>query len=187
MKRIVLATAFVALGSPALAHTGAGEVSGLAAGLSHPIGGLDHLLAMAAVGLWSGAVAGPRRVWVAPVAFVLAMLAGAGLAFTGLALPMVEGMIALSVLLLGLLAALRLRLPLGAGAALVAVFALFHGHAHGTEAAGGLGTYILGFALSTAAIQAGGAALGLWFARSPAVNAIFGAAIAAAGLTMVAG
>jgi urease accessory protein len=188
MKTSLLLLPFALLvAGPALAHTGHGEVSGFAAGLSHPIGGLDHLLAMAAVGLWS-AIALPRaHVFVAPIAFVTAMLAGAVLAFAGLALPAVEGMIAASVLILGLMVATRAKLPVAAGAGVAALFALFHGFAHGAEAAGGAAAYMAGFAVSTAAIHLGGVALGLPLTGRRLAEGAVGGAIALAGVALIAG
>lgn len=182
-----LVPAAVLLATPALAHTGQGEASGFAYGLAHPIGGLDHLLAMAAVGLWS-AIALPRgQVLAAPFAFVAAMLAGAGLAFAGLALPAVEGMIAASVLILGLMVATRAKLPVAAGAGVAALFALFHGFAHGAEAAGGIAAYMAGFAISTAAIHLAGVGLGLALTGRRLAEGAVGGAIAAAGLFLTVG
>lgn len=187
MNRIALAALAALAATPALAHGGHDAASGLAAGFVHPLGGPDHLLAMAAVGIWSAATLPRRLVLAAPAAFVAAMLAGSGLAFAGIALPLVEGAIALSVLLLGLLVALRLKLPAAAGAALAAAFALFHGHAHGTEAAGDVAGYMAGFAAATAAIHVGGLAIGAEIARSRTAQALLGGGIALAGLGLVAG
>ncbi|WP_192178517.1 HupE/UreJ family protein [Mesorhizobium amorphae] len=131
------------LAGPACAHVGSGYADGIAAGLAHPLLGLDHLLAMAAVGVWS-AVAMPLRVWTAPAAFLAAMSGGAALAFVGVALPAMEGMIALSVLALGLMIVFGAGLPGIAGIGLAGLFALFHGHAHASEAAGATFAYVGG-------------------------------------------
>ena len=131
----LVAVTAVTLATPAVAHTGAGETAGFAAGLLHPLTGLDHLLAIVAVGAWS-ALAAPARVWAVPLAFLAVMLAGAGLAFAGVVVPAVETGIVLSLLALGLLIGVRVKLGLPAAVALVALFALPHGYAHGAEAAG---------------------------------------------------
>ena len=186
MNRFVAIAAILAAG-PALAHTGHGPVSGFAAGLGHPVGGLDHLLAMVAVGAWSALALPMRQAWVAPLAFVLAMLAGAGLAFAGVGLPMVEAMILASVVAMGVLVALRLPLPAAVGAALVAAFALFHGHAHGSEAAGAASAYMAGFALSTAALHIAGVGAGLLLRHSRLASGLAGSAVAAAGIALIAG
>lgn len=183
---LVFAAALVAAG-PALAHTGHGDASGFAHGLAHPFGGLDHLLAMAAVGLWSATALPRERLWSVPLAFVAAMLLGAGLAFAGLGLPLVEGMIATSVLILGLMVALRLKLPVLAGATIAAAFALFHGFAHGAEAAGGVAAYMAGFTIATATIHAGGILVGLPLVDRTLVQRAVGGAIAIAGVAMLAG
>ncbi len=149
-------------GVPALAHGAAGAGGGFVAGAAHPIGGLDHILAMVAVGLLAAQMGG-RALWSVPAAFVGAMLVGGLLALGGSGMPMVEQGIVGSVLILGLVIAIGRRLPVGVAMAGVAALALFHGHAHGTEmplAASGL-AYGLGFALSTTLLHGVGIALGL--------------------------
>ncbi len=150
-----------------MAHTGAGSVSGFMAGLSHPIGGLDHVLAMVAVGLWAAQLGG-KALWQVPAAFVGMMLAGAGLSSTGGSLPFGEAGILLSVLVLGALIAAAVRVPVAVGAVLVGLFAVFHGHAHGAEmpAQAGALAYMAGFALATAALHGAGMALGLAFSHA---------------------
>src|SRR5262245_59261520 len=106
-------------------------VSSFAAGFAHPFHGADHLVAMIAVGVW-GAMAGGRAIRVWPIAFVATMLAGVAAAATGLAVPLVEPAVWSSVVVLGLVVALAIRAPLWSGAAIIGVFAFFHGHAHGT-------------------------------------------------------
>lgn len=184
--RIVTTAALAALAAgaaPALAHTGAGHTSGFFAGLAHPVGGMDHLLAMVSVGIWSALAAKGQawRIWIAPLAFVVAMLAGAAAGHLQVPLPMVETGIALSVLLLGLMILARVELPLAAGVAVVALFALYHGHAHGAEATGGIGAYMAGFAIATAVLHVAGIGFGLVMTRARYAAAATGALVAAAG------
>lgn len=162
MQRLLLMFPLAAIAAtPALAHIGVGHTHSFASGFGHPLGGLDHILAMVAVGVW-GVLAGGRAVWAWPAAFVGAMIAGFALASAGLALPFVEPTILASSIALGLLVMLAVRAPVGAGMLVVGVFALFHGHAHGAEAAGeSLIPYAAGFALATAALHASGILLGL--------------------------
>jgi urease accessory protein len=138
----------------AFAHTGVGGTTGFAAGFSHPFGGMDHLLAMVAVGLWAAQMGG-RALWVVPTAFVSLMLLGGGLAVAGVHVPYVEGGILVSVLVLGVLIAAAFKFPLAVSALLVGVFAIFHGHAHGSEMPLAMGavSYSLGFALATALLH----------------------------------
>lgn len=159
--RFGLAAGLLALASsPALAHLDPAEHGSFAAGFTHPLFGTDHVLAMIAVGLWA-ALQGGRAVWVLPTAFVGAMVAGFVLSLTGVSIPYVEPLILTSVIVLGTAVALALRLPLGLSAALVAVFGLCHGHAHGGEIglAGELG-YAGGFVLATALLHAVGLLIG---------------------------
>lgn len=178
--------ALLAATAPSLAHTGAGHADGLAAGLAHPVFGADHLLAMLSVGVWS-ALALPKRVWSAPLAFVSAMLVGAGLSFSGVGLPAVEGMIAASVVVLGLMIVLGAHLPFAAGLTLVGLFAAFHGHAHASEATGAVFAYIAGFAVSTAAIHVAGIGIGLGVARAKWMQYALGIAVAGSGVAIFAG
>ena len=144
----VLAIAGVAYGSDAaLAHTGLEHAVSFAAGFKHPWTGLDHMLAMVAVGLWAG-LNGGRALWVWPAVFVSVMLAGGALGIAGVSIPMVEPGILASVIVLGLLVLAAAQLPVALGGALVAVFALMHGHAHGAglPAQAAAGTYAAGFA-----------------------------------------
>lgn len=139
----------------ALAHTGMEHALSFASGLKHPWSGPDHMLAMVAVGLWAGLVGG-RALWAWPVAFVAVMMLGGAAGVAGVALPMVELGILASVIVLGLLVLMAARLPVWEGAALVALFAVLHGHAHGAElpAEGAAASYFAGFALATAALHA---------------------------------
>ncbi|MBP2292525.1 HupE/UreJ family protein [Azospirillum rugosum] len=160
MKRLALASAAAALAAlpnAALAHTFGAHDAGLVHGFLHPVGGWDHLLAMVAVGLWA-AQRGGNALWLLPTAFVGAMVGGGLMGMAGIDLPQAELGILLSVVALGGLVALQSRLPLLASAGVVALFAVFHGHAHGTEmpeAAQPL-LYGLGFAVSTALLHVAG-------------------------------
>jgi urease accessory protein len=177
------------LGSaPAAAHTFGAQGVDFAAGFGHPLLGLDHLLAMVAVGLWAAQLGG-RAVWRVPAAFVAALAAGASLALAGVPLPAVEPGIMASVLALGLLVAFAVRLPSWAGMAVVALFALCHGHAHGAEmpqAAHPL-LYGLGFVLASVLLHGVGIGLGLGAGRLavPTLTRVAGAAVASVGLWAV--
>ena len=186
MKRLALALAPSLLAaSPALAHLRPEEHGSLAAGFSHPLFGADHVLAMVSVGLWA-AVLGGRALWTLPSAFVAAMCAGFLLSLAGLTLPSAEPMIVASVVALGLLVAAAVRLDARIGGALVAIFALFHGAAHGSELGeAGAAAFGLGFVLATAALHGAGVALGLGLARlGPLATRALGAATAAAGMAL---
>lgn len=174
-----------ALSLPAYAHTGTGLAGGFLAGFAHPLSGADHLLAMVSVGLW-GAFLGRPLIHVLPVVFPAMMVGGAMLGMFGASLPPVETGIALSVLVLGACIALAWRAPAWAAVAVVALFALFHGYAHGRElpaAADPVG-YSSGFVLATGLLHAAGIALGMLCARpvGMAIARGLGASIGAAGL-----
>lgn len=186
LKISALAAVAVSLAGPALAHTGAGATHGLLAGVEHPLLGPDHLLAMLSVGVWS-ALAAPKKAWLAPAAFVSAMLVGAGLSFAGIGLPAVEGMIAASVLALGLMVVAGGRLTVTAGIALCGLFAMFHGHAHASEATGTVFAYIAGFAMSTAAIHLAGIGIGRIVSRQAFARYAVGGLVTAAGAYILAG
>ncbi len=153
--------------SLAFAHPGHGE-SGLVAGLAHPVLGLDHLLAMLAVGLWA-IQSGQRHWWVLPATFVTMMLAGAGIAMAGLHVPAwIEGGSGLSLVMLGLLLGAAARVPLKYGVALIGCMAFLHGLAHGSEWPAGTMAmdYMAGFAVSNIVLHAVGAALATLAMRS---------------------
>ncbi|MBL8701343.1 MAG: HupE/UreJ family protein [Alphaproteobacteria bacterium] len=179
-----MAAAALASGA-ASAHGVHAEASGFVAGFTHPLLGLDHVLAMVAVGLWAGQLGGRARLEV-PAGFLLTMIAGAGLALAGAALPAVELGIASSVVLLGLLVAARVRATTLAGACIVALFAVFHGYAHGIEipAAGATLQHILGFAAATAALHAIGLGIAAALDMRGSAARIAGAATAAAGVAL---
>ena len=186
-KRLGLIAALALLPGLAQAHPGH-DVSGLAAGITHPLMGMDHLLAMVAVGLCGAKLGGAAR-WLLPLLFVAVMLAGGTLAMAGVHLPGVELGIVGSVIVLGALLVVAQRGHTAPVALLVAGFSLFHGYAHGAEmpAAAGALSYALGFALATAALHAGGLFGGLWLQERKAARVIMGslgALISLAGLGM---
>ena len=186
--------ALAALPLAAFAHVGADGAAhhdiGLVQGFLHPFTGMDHLAAMVAVGLWSALIARSARdvLW-APVGFAAMLLAGALVGLAAVQVPAVEPMIAASLLVVGLLVVTRLRLPGPVAAAVVGVFAVFHGVAHGYELSGdhGAGLAIGGMVLATALLHAGGIAIGwalrqrtVWLPRvAGAAVALFGAALLA--------
>lgn len=146
----------------ASAHTETGTFGGLLSGFKHPITGLDHLVAMVAVGLW-GAFLGGQAMWLLPVVFPVVMAFGGALGVLGVPLPAVETGVALSGVILGLMVACAVKPPLWVAAVIVGVFAIFHGHAHGTElpqSANAL-AYAVGFVISTGLLHLCGIALGL--------------------------
>jgi urease accessory protein len=191
MSPIRLAPLLVlALVSPALAHTGAQpHVHGLAAGLWHPVSGLDHLLAMAAVGVWAGLVGGAAR-WAWPLSFLGAMALAAAASASGHAPPWTEAGVALSVAVLGVAVAWGVRAPVAVGAALCAALAVAHGQAHGAETptdAAGL-AFGLGFIVSTALLHAAGIGLAALMVRTaPLAGRAIGLGVAAAGAALLVG
>lgn len=152
--------ALVAFG--ASAHTGEGINSGFESGFWHPILGWDHVVAMVAVGLW-GAFLGSPAIWILPVVFPLVMAFGAALGIIGVPLPMVEAGIALSGVILGLLIAFAARAPLWVAAVIVGIFAIFHGHAHGTELPEAFNAYgyAIGFVIGTGLLHMVGIGFGV--------------------------
>ena len=190
MKRFSLAVLLTMLATPALAHTGHGDASGFAHGLQHPLLGADHLLAMRAVGLWSGFVL-RKRLWMGAATFMAAMVAGAGLSWGGIGLPMVETWIVLSVMVFGLLAAVsRPGQPDGftrASLAAIAMFALCHGHAHATEVSGNAVAYLAGFLAATAALHMAGIVIARSVASRVLLQRTVGLGVAASGLLLMVG
>ena len=170
---------------PAWAHEQAGPAAGFLAGMLHPVSGLDHVLAMVAVGLW-GAQLGSPALWLLPVTFPLVMACGGFLGLLGVPLPGVEIGIALSAILLGAVVATQARPPLWLAAVAVGFFAIFHGHAHGTELPAGQSglLYSIGFVIVTGALHATGIAIGLihrWQQGRVALRGA-GAVVGAAGV-----
>jgi urease accessory protein len=179
--------------APALAHLDPAEHGSFMAGVSHPLFGLDHILAMVAVGLWAALLAqtGDRRaVWLVPTAFVCTMTAGFAVALGGFGLPFVEPVIAASVVVIGLLALVALQVPAVVGMVMVGFFAFFHGYAHGGELGeAGAPAFCAGFAISTALLHALGVGVGFGMGGSAGrwVTRIAGGLTALGGLWLVAG
>jgi urease accessory protein len=177
----------------ALAHTGAGATHGFAYGFMHPIGGLDHVLAMVTVGIFAAQLGG-RALWLVPATFVLVMAAGGVAGVAGMPVPFVEIGIAVSVIVLGAIVALKAKAPAAVAMGIVGFFAVFHGYAHGAEmpgAAAGL-SYGAGFMAATALLHAVG--IGAGFAvgrigtrRDAAIYRIAGALVAVAGIGLLTG
>ena len=184
--RIPVILAALVAATPALAHSGHGEAGGLIAGFLHPLTGFDHLLAMLAVGLWA-ALLGGRALSLWPLAFVAAMIAGFALATAGVALPLHEPMIMASLIGLGLVIALAVPVPVAAGAGLIALFGLFHGHAHGLEVSGAVAAFASGFAAASLLLHLAGIGLALVIVRTLSVRPVqaAGAAIALAGVVLL--
>jgi urease accessory protein len=192
MRRIASTASLAALATlvstAALAHPGDHSHLGFAAGFAHPFTGLDHLLAMIAVGLWASQLGG-RAVWLLPLTFPVVMAAGAALGFGGVALPGVEIGITASVLVLGAAVALAFRPTLAVSLPLIGLFALLHGYAHGVElpaATSALG-YCAGFVAATLILHLAGLAAGFAAGRMPVRFAArtAGGAIAAVGAILL--
>ncbi len=169
----------------AMAHTGTHPGSGFSAGFAHPLLGWDHLLAAVAVGLWATRHDG-RAVWMLPLTFLAAMVVGIALGATGLGLPAVEPALMASLVVFGAVLALPVRAPLAIAAALLAVFAVFHGHAHGSEmpAATPMAAYGPGLLLATALLHATGVLAGRL--AHPLALRLSGLAIGASGVWLLA-
>jgi urease accessory protein len=188
---ILVFTALTVLFLPAtvFAHQETGSITGIVSGLSHPVSGMDHVLAMISVGLW-GAQLGAPAVWVLPVAFPMVMAFGGMLGLMGIMLPGIEIGIAVSAIVLGAMIVTESRPPLWIAAALVGFFAIFHGHAHGTELpAGSSGLlYSIGFVASTGTLHGVGIAMGLVhaFRGGRLVVRAAGAVVSAAGVFFLA-
>ena len=187
---LIAAALATALAAPALAHTGEGGAGGFLAGFAHPLLGPDHVVAMAAVGLW-GALLGQPAIWLLPVVFPLVMAFGGVLGIAGVPIPAVETGIAVSAIILGAMVALAARLPLWIAAVLVGAFAIFHGTAHGRELPDGANAvaFATGFVIATGTLHLCGIAFGLlarWPAGRLAVRAA-GGAIALTGAAYLVG
>ena len=195
LRKIVgaaLALWFLTAG-PAIAHVGQGHVAGFAQGFAHPLSGLDHIIAMVAVGLYAAHLGG-RNLWLIPSAFIATMIFGGILGHSGFPLPLVEGCIALSVVVMSLAVAAGVNLPTIAAMALVSLFAVFHGHAHGSEGAelSSFLSYAAGFVIATAVLHFSGIGLGLGLDKfgasaSLALKRTVGVAGALAGVVILAG
>lgn len=181
---LLVGLAVATLPLPLAGHEG-GSAAGLLSGLYHPISGLDHVLAMVAVGIW-GAQLGAPAIWVLPVTFPVVMAFGGMSGLLGMPLPGVEVGIGLSALLLGLMVALERRIDLPVAAALVGFFAIFHGYAHAVELPDGQSglLYSMGFVMATGALHGVGILIGLihrWAWGKKALR-LCGVAIALSGV-----
>ena len=185
-----VALALLTASGTAAAHVEAGAVGGFVSGVLHPLLGLDHLVAMVAVGLW-GAFLGRPAIWLLPVVFPSVMALGGALGIAGVPLPAVEIGIAVSGVLLGLAVAVAWRAPLALAAVLVGVFAIFHGHAHGTELpdAANPFAYAVGFVLATGALHLAGIGFGALtrFRRGEWLVRAAGAVVALVGTSFLVG
>jgi urease accessory protein len=159
---VLVVLACLAWPTAAHAHILQGEAASFLVGLGHPVSGLDHVLAMIAVGLW-GAQLGAPALWLLPVTFPMVMALGGMLGLLGVPLPGVEVGIAASAILLGLAVMSALRPPLAAAAVLVGLFAVFHGHSHGAELPAGQNAllYSMGFVVATGCLHGVGIAVSL--------------------------
>jgi len=191
--RALLPLLFIALPTAALAHTGHGDTSGFLHGFMHPVGGIDHILAMVAVGVFAF-VLGGRALFLVPLAFVAMMAAGFVLGLGQVDVPFVELGIALFSVVIGAAAAWGKPMPVAAAMSLVGVFAIFHGHAHGAEMpvdASGL-EYAAGFIVATALLHAAGIASAMGVAKlvgkyGKVVAQVAGGLFALGGLGVLAG
>jgi urease accessory protein len=175
---------------PLSAHTTGGAIGGLGSGLGHPFIGIDHLLAMLAVGMWAYQLGG-SAVWKVPLVFVLTLLVGASVGLAGLSLPFIEPVIVASVMVFGLLIAMKSRITPVLASMLVALFALFHGYAHGIEmplAALPL-AYVAGFSLATIGIHVLGVMLAYVIHRTAQTTLlrVGGFGLAGTGLLLMVG
>ncbi|MGH6943314.1 MAG: HupE/UreJ family protein [Geminicoccaceae bacterium] len=191
--RLALAALAALMPTAAFAHTGIGATTGFAHGFAHPLSGIDHILAMVTVGIFAWQLGG-RALWLVPATFVGVMALGGALGIAGVSVPFVGLGIALSVAVLGAIVALGVQAPVAVAMGLVGLFAVFHGHAHGTEmpeSAAGL-AYGLGFMLATATLHVAGIGSGFLIGRAgerhgQLVVRSAGGAVALAGLGILAG
>lgn len=184
-KRFTFLAAATLLPQAALAHPGHDQGQFMA-GLAHPAGGADHLLAMVALGLLAGQIGG-RALWALPLCFVGSMVAGGLSGYAGLPFPGVEPMILASVVILGVLVAMAARLPLSLLVPVVAVFGFAHGWAHGAEGpATGMIPYAIGFALMTMALHLAGIGAGKLLQRGTLLRGL-GGGTALAGVALAVG
>lgn len=160
IKKIMLIV--LVLEAALMAHAGVGSVSGLQAGLTHPLHGSDHIVTMLAVGFWASQMGG-RALWAVPVSFMSMLSVGAIVGLQGIQVPLVEEVILASVIVLGAFIAFGIKLPIGVGSFIAGVFAIFHGYAHGAEMpmnTDGL-AYEIGFILATGMLHISGIALAI--------------------------
>jgi len=188
ITRLLMATGLMVTANAASAHASHDAGTGFTSGLLHPMLGLDHLLAMAAIGFWSVRQSGTLKNST-PLFVIGGMVVGAGIAWGGLSLPGVETGISLSVILAGILIATLAKLPTAVGGSLVAAFMVFHGFAHGTEMPAGaaLVAYLAGFSLGTLALTFAGRGLGTLMQKADnRVARALGGVVAAIGALLAA-
>lgn len=190
LQTLIIAMMLLAFSGVSNAHEAAGVAGGFVSGFLHPVLGWDHVVAMIAVGLW-GAFLGGSAIWILPVIFPLVMAFGGALGVIGIPIPAVETGIAVSAVVLGAMVALAARPPIWFAAVIVGAFAIFHGHAHGTELPGAANAlaYSIGFVISTGLLHLSGIVFGLltrWPAGKVAVRA-GGGLIALAGVGFLTG
>ena len=185
LKRSLLVVAMMVSAMPALAHTGIHPASGLVEGFAHPFGGVDHMLAMIAVGLFA-AVLGGRAVWAVPATFASMMLVGGIMGFMGIEIPAVEAGIAFSVIIFGAVLAAGIRCVISVAMMLAGMFAIFHGHAHGVEIPmeAEAALYCLGFVSATALLLGVGLALGIILGHRQRIHRLAGVGISIAGVVL---
>src|SRR5262249_53469934 len=188
--RIGLTTAALTLiPTAAFAHPGIGDAHGFVHGFAHPLGGLDHILAMVTVGIFAWQLGG-RALWLVPAAFVLAMAGGGAPRIAGVPPPFVAHRLAPPAVVLGAVVAFARKAPVAIAVGIVGLFAIFHGHAHGTEMPldASAGAYAAGFMLATALLHAAGIALGLAIGRIAHGRAAYqlgGSLVALAGVAIL--
>jgi urease accessory protein len=185
VRLLLVMLVLLLLPDSASAHVQGSDAVGFVTGLLHPVSGLDHVLALIAVGLW-GAQLGQPAVWLLPVTFPMVMAFGGMLALIGIPLPGIEVGIAASAIILGIAVLREARPRLAVAAFVIALFAIFHGHAHGTELPEGENglVYSMGFVIATGSLHATGVCIGLvhrwsWGQR---VLRLVGGCVAVAGL-----
>jgi urease accessory protein len=192
-SRVALAGVLATAPALAFAHTGVGGTLGFGHGFVHPMSGIDHVLAMVAVGIFAANLGG-RALWAVPLTFMALMAAGGAFGIAGITVPFVEIGIALSIVVLGLVVAVRYEWPVAVAVSLVGFFAIFHGHAHGAEMpvdASGV-AYALGFVLATGLLHLFGIAIGFGISRagerySHRITQAAGVAVACAGVLVLGG
>jgi urease accessory protein len=193
MSRLALSFATVLIASATQAHTGVGDTNGFTHGFEHPVSGVDHVLVMVAVGLYAAHLGG-RALWLVPLSFVSMMVVGGAFGTAGIGFPIVEIGIGLSVVILGVAVASGFHMPTAAAMTMVGIFAIFHGHAHGTgmpESASGF-EYGVGFVLATAMLHAFGIGIGLLIGRMSQsygnrILQLAGSGMALAGIAILTG
>jgi urease accessory protein len=185
LKHSLLVISMMVAAMPALAHTGSHPASGFGDGFAHPFGGLDHTLAMVAVGLFAAVLAG-RALWALPATFASIMLIGGVIGFMGIEIPAVEAGIALSVIIFGAALAARIRCRISVAMMLTGIFAIFHGYAHGAEmpVEAAAAHYCIGFVSATVLLHGAGLAFGAVLSPRQMIHRLAGLVISIAGIVL---